>query len=310
MTSITVNRVPFGLRDGVMVEVSEVDSGLACSCICPACERPLQARKGKIRSHHFAHDSSAGEKICTAGLETSIHLMAKQILKDDVSLVLPELTIKQTAEDAFGRAYTEEMSVEEAGIKSFERVELEKRLEDIRPDIIAYIDGSPLLIEVAVTSFVGKEKKQRIQKLRLPAVEIDLGSVSYATTKEDLRNLLNSESTKKVWLSNPKAIGAKSVLKSRLEDKIHRINEANPRRTLQSPDYHSTPTRRPPSADSSLSRRQIHAAEGHGETRWFHCESCTDVFELPLSAAPPSIRTVTCPGCRCLVSAARHRTII
>ena len=293
MTRTTENRIPFGLRDGAPVEVSEVEFGLACSCVCPSCKRPLQARKGKIRSHYFAHDPSAGAFVCASAFETSIHPMAKEILKDDGSLVFPGLAIKRTAEDLTGKHHTKEIQIEEAGRQSFESVELEKRLDDIRPDIIAYIDGDPLAIEVAVTSFVRKEKKQKIRKLGLPAVEIDLSSVSYTTTKEELRNLINSESTKKVWLSNPKAIEAKRDLKANLEAEIQRINEAIRLSTRRSPVQASL---------SSLRGRQIHTIESHGETRWFLCESCSDVFEMPLPADSPSIRNVTCPNCRCAVS--------
>lgn len=58
VTDPSSNKIPFGLRDGRMVEVSEVESGLACRCVCPSCGQPLQARKGPIRTHYFAHDPS------------------------------------------------------------------------------------------------------------------------------------------------------------------------------------------------------------------------------------------------------------
>ena len=35
VTDPSSNKIPFGLRDGRMVEVSEVKSGLACRCVCP-----------------------------------------------------------------------------------------------------------------------------------------------------------------------------------------------------------------------------------------------------------------------------------
>ena len=125
------------------------------------------------------------------------------ILDEDKSLLLPELIIERSAEDKFGITQTEEIGIEDSGTRVFERVELERRIDEIRPDIVGYIDESPLLIEVAVTHFVGKEKKGLIRKLCLPAIEIDLHSANYATTKEELRSLLNSESTKKEWLVAP-----------------------------------------------------------------------------------------------------------
>jgi tRNA A37 threonylcarbamoyladenosine synthetase subunit TsaC/SUA5/YrdC len=38
----------YGLKeDGMVVHVSETVSGLKCNCRCPACERPVLAKKGK-----------------------------------------------------------------------------------------------------------------------------------------------------------------------------------------------------------------------------------------------------------------------
>ena len=220
------NRIPFGLRDGVPVEVSEVESGLACACVCPACGHPLQARKGKKNVHHFAHDPSGGAVVCASAFETSIHLMAKEILKEDGSLMFPELTIKRSGEDQIGVQHTKEIQVEEGGEKTFDRVELEKRLGNIRPDIVAYVRGDPQLIEVAVTSFAQQEKKRKLRELGLPAIEIDLSTVDYSTTKADLRNLIHSDETSKTWLSNPKAIKAKRKLAASLDAEIQRANEA------------------------------------------------------------------------------------
>jgi len=294
VTQNSENRIPFGLRDGVLVEVSEVESGLACSCVCPSCGGPLQARKGKVRSHYFAHDPSGVEHECVSAFETSIHLMAKEILKEEGSLLLPELVLNRTAEDQFGMTHTEELLVEEASKSVFERVELEKRLHDIRPDIIAYTESGPLLVEVAVTSFSDKRKRRKIWELGLPAVEIDLSPVSYSTTKAELRNLIDAESTKKVWLSNPKAIKAKKDLQAKLDAAIQQANS-----TVRSSPFENT-TRRRKTADES---RQIHTAESSGETRWFVCEACRDVFELSIRDAPRSVRTVKCPNCDFDVSA-------
>ena len=43
------------LKDGAITHVKDVDSGLKCGCVCPACGEPLVARKGTKIMHHFAH---------------------------------------------------------------------------------------------------------------------------------------------------------------------------------------------------------------------------------------------------------------
>ncbi len=47
--------LPFGLRDDILVHISQVQQGLACGCVCPQCKKPLVARSGSVLVHHFAH---------------------------------------------------------------------------------------------------------------------------------------------------------------------------------------------------------------------------------------------------------------
>ena len=306
LSSRTENRIPFALRDGKPVEVYEVERGRACGCVCPACGHPLRARKGKKNVHHFAHDHAAGPWDCKTAFETSIHLMAKEILREDGFLVFPELVIKRSAEDQIGVLHTEETPVSLTTEKSFQRVELEKRLEGIRPDIVAYVDGNPVIVEVAVTSFAQQEKKQRIRRLRLPAIEIDLSSVDYSTTKEDLRNRIHLESTKKEWLSNPKAIEVIRRVEASLAAEVQRANDAYRRNAHREPSNRSNEL--PVRSAATFTPTSIYTSEGTEKTRWFRCEACCCVFEMPVSAAPSNSRSVTCPDCGHIVSTDQRRT--
>lgn len=305
LSSRAENRIPFGLRDGKPLEISEVDRGRACGCVCPSCGHPLRARKGKKNVHHFAHDHAAGPWDCKTAFETSIHLMAKEILKEDGFLVLPELVIKRSAEDQSGVLHTEEAPVAMAAEKSFQRVELEKRLEGIRPDIVAYIDGNPVIVEVAVTSFAHQEKKLKIRKLGLPAVELDLSSVDYSTSKADLREKIHLDTTKKEWLSNPKAIDVISRIEASVAAKIRLSDEA----------YRRNARKEPPSKANELPVRSavtsaptsIHTSDGPEKTRWFRCEACCCVFEMPVSSATATTHSVICPDCDHAVSTDQRR---
>lgn len=69
-----VNMV-YALKNGKTVHISEVESGLKCECICPACGEALIARKGKKVIHHFAHKST---EECEYGYQTSLHLVARK----------------------------------------------------------------------------------------------------------------------------------------------------------------------------------------------------------------------------------------
>ena len=79
--------IPYALKDGRVVHVDSVARGRACNCICPACEGPLVARKGSIRSHHFAHDKDSG---CNG--ESALHATAKLLLFQRIQDALHEQT--------------------------------------------------------------------------------------------------------------------------------------------------------------------------------------------------------------------------
>ena len=70
--------IPFGKdRRGRLVTPVEVPRGLACRCICPACEDTLIARQGEKVTWHFAHRSHGGTE-CT---QSVIHKGACEYLR-------------------------------------------------------------------------------------------------------------------------------------------------------------------------------------------------------------------------------------
>lgn len=48
-------KLPFGIFEGKYIHISEINSGRT-DVLCPYCEIPLIAKKGRIKRHHFAHD--------------------------------------------------------------------------------------------------------------------------------------------------------------------------------------------------------------------------------------------------------------
>lgn len=91
--------IPFGLRlsDEQLVDVSEVDRGKKCGCICPSCRTPLLAKKGEIKEWHFAHAHKgvykATEKGCEYSFWVSVVLMAKQVIAEAKKMSLPSLVM-------------------------------------------------------------------------------------------------------------------------------------------------------------------------------------------------------------------------
>lgn len=57
----------------------------------------------------------------------------------------------------------------------FAEIYVEQTQQDFRPDLVARLeDGTQLLIEIAVTSFVDERKQEKINRLQEKAVEVDL----------------------------------------------------------------------------------------------------------------------------------------
>ena len=83
-----MNLIPFGLRNGRLVEVHEVPRGLKCGCVCPdpACGRPLVARKGSSGKvvWYFAHlGETNGRAAVCGGNESGLHRFVKEYLCGD-----------------------------------------------------------------------------------------------------------------------------------------------------------------------------------------------------------------------------------
>jgi competence CoiA-like predicted nuclease len=71
-----------------LIYISEVENGLGCDCVCPSCKKILIAKQGKKKIHHFAHYEVAD---CGYGLQTALHIKAKEILEKYKTFKIPLL---------------------------------------------------------------------------------------------------------------------------------------------------------------------------------------------------------------------------
>lgn len=166
-----------------LVDIIDAQRGLACQCTCFECGETVIARKGEIKEHHFAHASN--KESCTINPESVLHKYAKEVIIESMGLMLPALP----------------NSDNEAAWWTFDKVLPEFSLGLIRPDLVGYFDGEPILIEIAVTHFIDAEKLKRIEVFKSKCIEIDLSSLiksnisipSCEAKKEILENLDNKK---------------------------------------------------------------------------------------------------------------------
>jgi hypothetical protein len=187
--------------DGKLLHVSEVERGLRCGCRCAACGCQLIARRGEIRVMHFAHHAAAE---CVGAWETTLHLLAKEVLKGASEVLLPE------AVAAVG-GRTERVA--KAVWFAYADVGEEVNLGSVRPDIVVTGKGRELLVEVAVTHFCDTVKIAKLRERNLPAIEIDLSRVARPASREQhaLQILRNAP---RIWLHNAKLVAAEARLQA------------------------------------------------------------------------------------------------
>lgn len=187
-------------KDGKIVSVTDVERGLACNCICPACKEVLIAKQGVVRVWHFSHASGTE---CLTGAESALHLAAKHLIEKSQGMMVPELRVRKSFYFLDGRAATEEACIGADWI-AFEQVSLEEPIGSIRPDLIAQIGSTRYLIEIAVTHFVDHEKFAAIEKLGLPALEISLNLMDRDILDwAALEEAVIHGTTAKAWLFHP-----------------------------------------------------------------------------------------------------------
>jgi hypothetical protein len=183
------------MLDGALTHVSLVHSGLACGCTCPACDAPLVAKKGALKLHHFAHAKAAS---CPSSVETALHIAAKEILERRKQIFLPVVEAK-----LYSRRFSLILAPEQA--YDLDHVQLERRVGSVTPDVLAYIRGRALAIEIRVTHAVDKAKTAHFRKLGLSTVEIDLSRAPRTFTLEELEPLVIGAGNHKSWVFNTAA---------------------------------------------------------------------------------------------------------
>lgn len=209
-------KLPFGLKDGKLVEISEVERGLGCGCICPGCGNKLVARKGELKVAHFSHYQNPE---CEHGFETALHLAAKSILEQRREIRLPELW------HDMGRFGQQKLT--EVRFPKVSEVIVERRLGNIVPDLLLDFNGQQLLVEIAVTHFVDSEKLAKIKALGTSTIEVDLsGFLKEALDFQKLTNILIEQVEAKAWIFNAK-------LGELLQKKLEELEAAEKRERLE-----------------------------------------------------------------------------
>jgi len=156
-------KLPAALNsEGTLIHIDESLPGEIY--YCPACKEVVIARKGNVKIHHFAHKSGTD---CQYGYQTSVHLMAKEIIEKTHKVLIPS-----------------------KGITIVDEVRTETKIGSIIPDILVFCDGKQYIVEIFVTHPVDENKKEKIKALDISTIEVDLSDLKQMIDKEMLETEL------------------------------------------------------------------------------------------------------------------------
>lgn len=172
-------------KDGDLVHIDSVPNGNKCACFCPHCKSELCAKNGGLgekKVHHFAHISGTD---CVGAIESALHKMAKDVMKETLSIQLPDRLDGSRAE-----------------LLKLDRIEVEFYDKDthLRPDCIGFYEDKVIWIEFKRTHAVDTKKKGKIISAKIDCVEIDLKDC--ILDPEAIRNFIMYESHNRIWIRN------------------------------------------------------------------------------------------------------------
>jgi hypothetical protein len=159
--------------NGKLVFIDFVPNGLSCNCVCPKCSGQMIAIQGKSENHREWHFRHSIDSDCTGGPETILHKLAKQIIADNNQIIIP------------------------SGTLNYSQVRQEEKFESIIPDVILFVDGHKVFIEIEVTNPVDRVKELFYKKGQYKSIKINLTNISYYTNPIELEELVLRNTTNK-----------------------------------------------------------------------------------------------------------------
>ena len=190
----------YGLKDGQLLHINDVENGLSCGCVCPSCGGVLEACQGKHNQYHFKHYRIAD---CNHGSETALHIMAKSIVAKSKLVYLPNIPIEinnSYSRGRYGQSFKGSMCdynesyIEKDITPDFRCDVLLKKFvrADVRRNLFQQYEPDCLNVEIKVTHKVDFEKKLKIYNANLETIEIDLSDCVNDFDENKIRNIIMS----------------------------------------------------------------------------------------------------------------------
>lgn len=255
-------KLRYGLRDGELVHIDDAENGLACSCICPECRRPLLAKQGEKLAHHFAHE--ADDVSCNPSPESLVHLYAKQQVAKLQRLTLPPFPVHASYETDDGAVH--ELFWRYAPYFSLDvcSAEVEQEIKQfevtLKPDVVFDTTFGRVAAEVYFRHRVPPEKLEKLKNVfYISTVEIDLSDLLDEASSQTISAAL-ADIRRWQWLHNQHARYRQAEM-VRLLSRSSRIFAPKPPQAQPRLSMHKVPSRKLATADGMKRRVDLLALE-------------------------------------------------
>lgn len=249
------------------VYIDDVPSGLACDCVCMACNMPVVARKGEANTHHFAHHAktSSDDIQCPFNSDRALYWMCRNILTESKTIRLPALQWQWREPDT-GKYQTFDITTEKD--IPIDHVAFPFTLEQgyDADTVILTIGSHKLALRLGINKQFTQsrpdlaENPVKIEEVAYAAVGIHVGNIPQMIKerRKGFRNIVREvvlESVEnKVWIYHPKERKPRKLIADKQE--AHRLllqqrqeMHADRNKASQRTTRHTTP-------QSALSNRQ------------------------------------------------------
>jgi hypothetical protein len=220
--------IPFARhrKSGKEVFIDEVESGIACNCICVGCGVEMEARKGEINTHYFAHiKKKVDEHIpCDFNFARSLFWMTRKVLKELKSMNLPQYDFKLESANLENETHTltDKSNVE------INSIEFPLNMDALTHDDVAIINVKGHLLAISISQKISVEKafwrfensyNHNGDKIAYLHVQMNGMENVFKTEKRNYKELIKSvfieESDRKKWLYHPREIPFREEYKKR-----------------------------------------------------------------------------------------------
>lgn len=191
--------IPFGIhrKTGQILDITEVDRGTDCGCICPGCKTELVAKQGEVKLWHFSH-STCLDGECD-GLMQAIRAKIIEILEQQCQLAVPHV-----------------LEGYDGGTVLLDNVEVSQLMFGDTADLVVTIDklrvGIFLDLDRKLASRLSFDQihpSEPVAALRIdvPDLEYELGRVQrgerHCTYSECIEQLITQDAASREWLYHP-----------------------------------------------------------------------------------------------------------